>query len=72
MIAPFSLDDQAERSPSDQRSVIKYGLSWQVVPNKWDEGGKDAVGMQRLNACIDAGEENRYRSARARVQRRTG
>ena len=45
MIAPFSLDDQAERSPSDQRSVIKYGLSWQVVPNKWDEGGKDAVGM---------------------------
>jgi predicted 3-demethylubiquinone-9 3-methyltransferase (glyoxalase superfamily) len=23
----------------------KYGLSWQVVPNKW---GKDAAGMQRL------------------------
>jgi predicted 3-demethylubiquinone-9 3-methyltransferase (glyoxalase superfamily) len=26
----------------------KYGLSWQVVPNKWDEWGKDAAGMQRL------------------------
>jgi predicted 3-demethylubiquinone-9 3-methyltransferase (glyoxalase superfamily) len=26
----------------------KYGLSWQVVPNKWDEWGKNAAGMQRL------------------------
>src|SRR5882757_1600033 len=26
----------------------KYGLSWQVVPNRWDEWGKDAAGMQRL------------------------
>src|SRR5438552_2477163 len=26
----------------------KYGLSWQVVPNKWDEWGKDAAGMKRL------------------------
>jgi predicted 3-demethylubiquinone-9 3-methyltransferase (glyoxalase superfamily) len=26
----------------------KYGLSWQVVPNKWDEWGKDPAGMQRL------------------------
>jgi len=26
----------------------KYGLSWQVVPNKWAEWGKDAAGMQRL------------------------
>jgi predicted 3-demethylubiquinone-9 3-methyltransferase (glyoxalase superfamily) len=26
----------------------KYGLSWQVVPTKWNEWGKDAAGMQRL------------------------
>jgi predicted 3-demethylubiquinone-9 3-methyltransferase (glyoxalase superfamily) len=26
----------------------KYGLSWQVVPTKWAEWGKDAAGMQRL------------------------
>ena len=26
----------------------KYGLSWQVVPNRWDEWAKDAAGMQRL------------------------
>ena len=26
----------------------KYGLSWRVVRNKWDEWGKDAAGMQRL------------------------
>ena len=26
----------------------KYGLSWQVVPNKWDEWGKDKAGFQRL------------------------
>ena len=26
----------------------KYGLSWQVVPNRWDEWGKDPAGMQRL------------------------
>ena len=26
----------------------KYGLSWQVVPTKWAEWGKDATWMQRL------------------------
>jgi predicted 3-demethylubiquinone-9 3-methyltransferase (glyoxalase superfamily) len=26
----------------------KFGLSWQVVPTKWAEWGKDAAGMQRL------------------------
>ena len=26
----------------------RYGLSWQVVPTKWAEWGKDAAGMQRL------------------------
>ena len=30
----------------------KYGLSWQVVPNKWDEWGKDAAGMQRLMGAL--------------------
>jgi predicted 3-demethylubiquinone-9 3-methyltransferase (glyoxalase superfamily) len=24
-----------------------FGLSWQVVPNKWDEWGKNPGGMQR-------------------------
>jgi predicted 3-demethylubiquinone-9 3-methyltransferase (glyoxalase superfamily) len=26
----------------------KYGLSWQVVPNKWGEWARNATGMQRL------------------------
>ena len=26
----------------------KYGLSWQVVPARWDEWSKDPDGMQRL------------------------
>jgi len=30
----------------------KYGLSWQVVPNKWDEWGKDETGMQRLMGAL--------------------
>ncbi len=30
----------------------KYGLSWQVVPAKWDEWDKDAAGMQRLMRAL--------------------
>src|SRR2546421_10998530 len=30
----------------------KYGLSWQVVPTKWDEWSKDAAGMQRLMHAV--------------------
>jgi predicted 3-demethylubiquinone-9 3-methyltransferase (glyoxalase superfamily) len=30
------------------RLTDKYGLSWQVVPNKWAEWGKNPAGMQRL------------------------
>jgi predicted 3-demethylubiquinone-9 3-methyltransferase (glyoxalase superfamily) len=30
----------------------KYGLSWQVVPTKWAEWGKNPAGMQRLMRAL--------------------